>query len=116
MKRFAQLLLVLLTGLVLTESIAFASDEGAAMAACGGVLVFFIGLIVLNIILLVWVAKDAKSRGMDNPILWMILVFFTGLLGLIIYLLARTGGEMTKCQNCNNKRLIALAKCPHCGN
>jgi len=32
---------------------------------------------------------DAKSRGMDNSILWMVLVMLTGIIGLIIYLLVR---------------------------
>jgi glucan phosphoethanolaminetransferase (alkaline phosphatase superfamily) len=33
------------------------------------------------------VYKDAVKKGVDNPMLWAIIVFFTGLLGLLIYLL-----------------------------
>jgi len=93
-------------------------DEAAALGcmACGGgfitiIIVFFI----INILILVWVARDAKARGM-SPLGWLILVFFTGFIGLIIYLLARTAGEKVVCSKCNNKKLKAMEKCPHCGN
>ncbi len=73
-------------------------------------------IFVLNIVLLVWVARDAKSRGMDNAVLWMILVMFTSFIGLIIYILSRPKGDLVQCPHCNNKRFQAGAKCPHCGN
>ena len=48
-------------------------------AACSAFVVFFIiAILVLNIVLLVWVARDAKARGMDNSVLWMLVVFFLG--------------------------------------
>ena len=74
-------------------------------------LVFF----VLSVSLLVWVAKDARARGMDVAILWMLLVFFLNLLGLLIYIFARPQGNLVPCPNCGNKRLQASVKCPHCG-
>lgn len=70
----------------------------------------------LNIALLVWVARDAKARGMDNAVLWMALVMFTSVVGLAIYIFARPQGETEKCPNCGNNRLKGLAKCPYCGN
>lgn len=92
----------------------------AACAACGGLGAIFIfvilAIVALNIALLVWVARDAKSRGMDSAVLWMILVMFTGLIGLIIYILSRPEGNLAKCKSCGNNRLQASAKCPHCGN
>ena len=75
-----------------------------------------IAIIALNIALLVWVARDAKSRGMDNAVLWMLLVFFTSVLGLVIYLFSRPQGELVQCPHCNNRRLKVSATCPHCGN
>jgi hypothetical protein len=74
------------------------------------------GLLALSIALLVWVARDAKSRGMDNAVMWMILVFFTNVLGLIIYIFSRPQGNLVPCPSCKNNRLEASAKCPHCGN
>jgi len=72
--------------------------------------------IALNIALLVWVARDAKSRGMDSAVLWMVLVMITSVIGLVIYIFARPQGDLKQCAHCNNKRLQASAKCPHCGN
>jgi Phospholipase_D-nuclease N-terminal len=101
---------------------AFAQDNNnpaagiAGCAACGGGFIFvFVAIIALNIAILVWVARDAKARGLDNSILWMVLVFFTGLIGLIIYILARPQGNLVECPNCHNKKLQAAVRCPHCG-
>lgn len=92
----------------------------AGCGACGGVGMFLllipIVLLVLNVALLVWVARDAKARGMDSAVLWMLLVFFLSLLGLVIYLFSRPQGNLIRCEHCGNNRLQASAKCPHCGN
>jgi putative component of membrane protein insertase Oxa1/YidC/SpoIIIJ protein YidD len=93
-------------------------DEAAAAACCasfGFVIFFIVALFVLSVILLIWVAKDAKNRGVDNPILWMILVFFTGVIGLVIYLAVRPSGNLTLCLHCPNKKLPYAKVCPHCG-
>jgi uncharacterized membrane protein YhaH (DUF805 family) len=87
--------------------------------ACGGVGIFLIlipiAIIALNIAMLVWVARDAKARGMDNSVGWMALVFFTSLIGLVIYIFSRPQGNMVACPNCNNQKLQAALRCPHCG-
>src|SRR5882724_8227418 len=88
-------------------------DAGAAEACgCLGVFGFVIvAVVVLNFALLVWVARDAKARGMDSSILWMLLVMFTTVIGLAIYLFARPQGEVVACAHCRNKRLQVSAKC-----
>jgi len=92
-------------------------EEALGCAACGGGFIFIIiAAFVINIAILVWVARDAKARSMDSAVLWMLLVLCTGLLGLIIYLFSRPQGNVISCPSCNNKRLQASAKCPHCGN
>jgi len=94
-------------------------DDAGAGAACGCLGVFgfvIIAIIVLNIALLVWVARDAKSRGMDSAVIWMILVMLTSFVGLIIYIFSRPQGNLVRCAHCGNSRLQASAKCPHCGN
>ena len=93
--------------------------DASPFVACGclgffGVII--VGVIALNIALLIWVARDAKSRGMDNAVIWMILVMVTGIIGLIIYLFTRPPGNLVACPHCGNKRLQVSAKCPHCGN
>lgn len=52
----------------------------------------FFGLIYLFfwIMVLVWVYRDAQKRGMEG-VLWALLVFFLHWIGLIIYLLVRSG-------------------------
>lgn len=96
------------------------AEGAAACAACGAmtgfVLLLPILFFALNIALLVWVARDAKSRGMDNSVLWMILVLFTSVIGLVIYMFSRPQGELVQCPHCKNRRLKVSAKCPHCGN
>jgi len=95
------------------------NDDASPFVACG-CLGFFglimVGIIALNIALLIWVARDAKSRGMDNAVVWMILVMLTGIIGLIIYLFTRPQGNLVPCPQCGNERLQVSAKCPHCGN
>jgi uncharacterized membrane protein len=41
----------------------------------GAAIIIPIVLFIISIALLVWVARDAKNRGMDNPAIWMIIVF-----------------------------------------
>jgi thiol:disulfide interchange protein len=94
-----------------------AERAAAGCMGCGMLMVVLpIVIFVLDIVLLIWVARDAKARGMDSAVLWMVLVFITSLLGLIIYLFARPKGELIVCAHCSNKRLRVSAKCPHCGN
>jgi len=40
---------------------------------------------------------------------------FTSVIGLIIYISSRPQGNVVQCSNCQNKRLQASVKCPHCG-
>lgn len=102
---------------------AFAQDEfedAAAMGVCaamsGALIMIPIVIIAVNIAMIVWVGKDAKARGMENSIVWMLLVFFTSVLGFIIYILSRPKGDKVACASCGNMRLQSLSKCPHCGN
>lgn len=92
----------------------------AGCGICGGglALMIIVPLVffVLNIALLVWVARDAKARGMDSAVLWMVLVMLTSVLGLVIYLFSRPQGNLVTCQSCGNNRMQASARCPHCGN
>jgi hypothetical protein len=93
------------------------SDPASGVAGCGCCGAFIaipIAILVLNIALLIWVARDAKARGMDSSVLWMLLVFFTSLLGLIIYIFSRPAGDLVQCPNCGNKKLLAALRCPHC--
>ncbi len=50
--------------------------------------VFGIIFLIIWIYMIYWVYKDAESRGMDSTV-WVIIVFFTWIIGLIIYLVVR---------------------------
>ena len=107
--------------LLVYSSALFAQNQENPLAAaagcgvCSSLLFIPIALIALNIALLVWVARDAKARGMDSAVLWMILVMFTSVIGLLIYVLSRPQGNLIQCPHCQNQRLQASARCPHCG-
>ena len=113
-------MIVLNAGYVFAQRRNDDAEACAGCGICGGSIAVMILLplvvLVLNIALLVWVARDAKARGMDSAVLWMILVMLTGLLGLVIYLFSRPQGNVMPCQSCGNNRLQASARCPHCGN
>jgi len=116
-------LFLLCSGISLSTVSALAQNDDASAAAgaatcgiCGSFFLFiFIAIIGLNIAILVWVARDAKARGLENGVLWMLLVLFTGIVGLIVYLLARPQGNLIVCPSCGNKRLQSAVKCPNCG-
>jgi hypothetical protein len=100
------------------------ADDAAACAscgacgACGGTLLLFpIVWFAVNVVLVIWVGRDAKARGQgESAVLWMLLVFFTGILGWAIYFFSRTKGALVPCPTCGNRRLQSSATCPHCGN
>lgn len=57
-------------------------DLACSMTVCLVFLVFYI-------VIAAWVYKDAESRGMSGA-LWVVLVIFLGLIGLILYLVIRS--------------------------
>ena len=107
-------------GIAIQPDQGMTGEEAAGCAACGamtgGVILIPIGIIALNIYLLIWVAKDAKARAMDNAVMWVILVAVLGVLGLGIYLASRPTGTLVTCSSCSNKRMETSATCPQCGN
>ena len=113
-------MLLILWNPVLAQRAGEDAEACAGCGLCGGSMVVMvlipIAIVALNIALLVWVARDAKGRGMDSAVLWMALVMLTGVVGLLIYILSRPQGNLITCPSCGNNRLQASARCPHCGN
>ncbi|MBV8880210.1 MAG: membrane protein insertion efficiency factor YidD [Planctomycetaceae bacterium] len=93
-------------------------DVAKGCAATGAFCVVGIitGLIYLGvkIFVMVWTFKDATARGDTNAVIWPILIFFTSIIGFVIYMAVRPKGEMSPCPNCHKQRLSTLSKCPHC--
>ena len=79
------------------------------------VLVFILVFIIITIYIIVWIAKDANSRG-ENGTLWGIVVFFLGLIGILIYFITRPKGKLAVCNHCGKNKLEILGQCPHCKN
>jgi hypothetical protein len=118
MRNVRALKLAAMAATVALPAFADANDAAGLLGctACGGILILIpLMIVALNIAMLVWVAKDSKARGMDTPILWMLMVFFLSVVGLIIYIFARPQGEIIQCPHCSNNRLRTLSQCPHCG-
>jgi hypothetical protein len=87
----------------------------------GGLLITLL-LLILWIVVIIWVYRDAEQRRM-NGILWALLVFVGNLVGLLIYLIVRTEGvprqvesqNTQPCPKCAKPVLPRYAFCPHCG-
>jgi putative membrane protein insertion efficiency factor len=96
----------------------FGKEAPKACAASGAACVIAIigGLIYLGVKIFVmfWAFKDATARGDTNAVLWPVLIFFTSIIGLVIYLAVRPKGEFGPCPSCHKQRLTTLTKCPHC--
>ena len=54
----------------------------------GAICAIIVGIFVISILIAIWVYRDAQSRGMSG-VLWLIIVLFFGIIGLIIYLVVR---------------------------
>jgi hypothetical protein len=75
----------------------------------------FIAYWVLVILLLAWVARDARARSVDGGAVWVLVILLTGPIGFLVYLASRPQGMLVACSRCGNKRLQAATFCPHCG-
>ncbi|MFA6939878.1 MAG: zinc ribbon domain-containing protein [Clostridiaceae bacterium] len=78
------------------------------------ILIFFL-IIALKILIGVYVYKDTLKYGLD-PLLWtLIAVLIPNLIGLIIYLVVRSGRrERYICPNCGKTVQKDFIKCPYC--
>ncbi len=62
------------------------------MLLLAGIILLYVVLFIIAILIAVWVYKDAKKRypeGSSMPVVWLLIVLITGLIGLIIYLIVR---------------------------
>ncbi len=66
---------------------------GSLSVSIGSVDVLALLILVLQIALVIWVARDAKARGMNGPVIWMLIVFLMPVIGLLAYVFARPQGQ-----------------------
>ncbi|WP_222920116.1 PLDc N-terminal domain-containing protein [Natrinema sp. SYSU A 869] len=62
-------------------------------AAAGGILLIGLLLFILQIVALVWVYGDAQTNSPHSAVLWTLVVFFGGFLGLLLYVLIGRGEQ-----------------------
>lgn len=62
--------------------------EDVPMSPGPQLVVIMLIFLIIFIMMMIWVYKDANQRNME-PVLYLVLVFFFGCCGLIIYLIAR---------------------------
>jgi hypothetical protein len=86
-------------------------------------------LLAVMIVVMIWVYRDAESRGM-NGALWALLILVGNVVGLIIYLIVRNDHDIiaatnqqlqayrektVTCPSCSKAVLEKFDFCPHCG-
>ena len=99
-------------------------DEAAGWALFGLGLVCILPIIwfIIAILIAIWVYRDAEKRDSSGA-LWLIIVIFTGIIGLIIWLVVRPpiGGKKKaatssdrRCPNCGRVIPDDARTCPYC--
>lgn len=79
------------------------------------VLILLILALSSKIFISLWVYKDAKSRGL-NGFLWsMLVLFLSGSLVFLIYILVVRKERNIQCRNCNFNQSEKLVYCGRCG-
>ncbi len=80
--------MLLISFMLALPLVAFAQDDAGgvfgALFASATSLICCLAWFIINIAILIWVYQDANKRG-ANGVLWAIIVFIAGLLGLLLY-------------------------------
>ena len=77
--------------MLLEQLITLVIAQGEWLGFLGlGILCLLIPVVwfIISILLMIWVYRDAESRGMSG-VLWLIIMLVLGIIGLIIYLVVR---------------------------
>jgi hypothetical protein len=67
-----------------------------------------------SIVMLIWMAKDSRNRGMESIATWIMPILLTNILAFLVYFFSRPRGQLANCRHCNNRCLENALTCPHC--
>jgi len=85
------------------------------------IILIYITFFVVWFLVARWVYKDAQKRGLESPMLWGVLAFFGGIIGVIIYVVMRNNLKPTSkaprrfCPSCGRNIPFDANICPYCG-
>jgi putative flippase GtrA len=66
------------------------SAQSDALWIGGIVCAIYIAILIIFIMVAIWVYRDAESKG-QSGVLWLIVVLVGSIIGLIVYLIVRSG-------------------------
>lgn len=81
--------------------------------ACVGIAAFL--YFVFVVLLMAWVARDCRARGVDGGAVWVLIMLLFSAAGLLVYMASRPHGSLTRCPRCGNSKLMMAKRCHHCG-
>ncbi len=67
-----------------------------------------------SIVMLIWMAKDSRTWGMESIATWIMPILLTNILAFLVYFFSRPKGQLANCRHCNNRCLENALTCPHC--
>jgi ribosomal protein L37AE/L43A len=70
--------------------------------------------LVSSVGMLIWVARDSRSRGMESVASWITPILLTNIVAFLVYLMSRPQGKLTSCRHCQHRCLENAGVCPHC--
>ena len=76
-----------------------------------GTVVFSLVTIGLAVSIALWVYEDAKVKSDQSPVLWLLVVLFASLIGIILYLAVGRTNKDAQAPGKYKKLMIALAVC-----
>ena len=87
-----------------------------------GIILLIGSVFIVQILVAIWVYKDANKRG-ENGVIWLLIVLVAGLVGIIIWFVIRPpiGGKKSelhsdrRCPNCGRPIPMDARICPYCG-
>ncbi|MHA1168211.1 MAG: zinc-ribbon domain-containing protein [Candidatus Hodarchaeales archaeon] len=104
---------------MLSEIVQYEVDVGSitVFILIFAIIITLVGLL-FQLFLAVLIYRDANDNNDPNAFLWGVVVFFTGIIGIIVYLLVKSRSPMKQYDPSREiplRRTSATRFCPYCG-